>query len=179
MRGVHQPWLTDSVDIENEPRTNSTVDVGADEYWGNSLTGGLSIAILVSYTQAVAGLALPFEASITGHVQGYVWDLGDGITVTNLCQVTHAYAHSGSFPVTLTASNLSGSAATTVTVSIVSEANYYVATNGNDLATGTTGPPPRRPSKRQLIGHSWRDRMGKQWTLCHWRSDETSGRLQD
>ena len=135
--GVNQPWMPGATDIEGEPRINGIADVGADEYWRNSLTGMLSVAISVSYTQAVVGLALPFEAQITGQMQGYVWDFGDGMRATNLCWFTHAYASNGNFPVTLIASNLSGSAATTVTVRIVSGTNYYVATNGNDFASGT------------------------------------------
>jgi PKD repeat protein len=134
--GINQSWMPSATDTEGEPRINGISDVGADEYWGNSLTGALSVAISVAYSQAVVSLALPFEARITGQTQGYIWDFGDGMRATNLCRFTHAYASSGIFSVTLTASNLSGSAATAVTVRIVNGANYYVATNGNDLSIG-------------------------------------------
>ena len=134
--GGNQPWMLGATDVEGELRTNGIADVGADEYWGSARTGSLSVAIWVPSTQAVVGLALPFEARITGQAEGYVWNFGDGMRATNLCEFTHAYSSNGNFVVTLTASNFSGSAATAVTLRIVTEANYYVATNGNDLAEG-------------------------------------------
>ena len=134
--GMNQSWMTNTTDMDGEPRINGVVDFGADEFWSGSLTGALSAAIL-TYSQAIFGFTLSFKAEITGRAQGYVWDFGDGTRVTNRFDVAHVYGTCGDFPVTLSVSNLTGSMVAAVTAHVVEIANYYVTTNGDDKAAGT------------------------------------------
>ena len=87
--------MEDARDIDGESRTNGVVDIGADEYWMGPLTNALSLSVSMAYTQAVVGMALPFEAQITGRAQTIDWDFGDGIRVKNLFDVTHAFTSGG------------------------------------------------------------------------------------
>ncbi len=135
--GTNQDWMAGGTDLDGEPRTNGTADIGSDEYWPANLTGTLAVAISATYTQAAAGFAMPFDTVISGKPQRYTWDFGDGSGATNQCRLTHAYASTGTYPVTLFVTNLSGSAAATVTVQVIEAPALFVATNGSDAAAGT------------------------------------------
>ena len=133
-------YVFTAADLDGEARTNgTTVDVGCDEFWADSRTGTLQVAILTPVgTSAATGYPLSFQADINGHPLTYVWRFGDGVLTTNGFLVSHAYESSGEYLVVLEAANLSGSVSATVTVQIVSMAGAtrYVATNGNDAADG-------------------------------------------
>ena len=133
-------YVFTAVDLDGEARTNGTrVDVGCDEFWANSCTGTLRVAILTPRgTNAVTGYPLSFQADIGGRPLTYVWRFGDGTSNANETVVSHAYESSGEYSVILETANLSGSMSATVTVRIVSmaEATRYVATHGNDAADG-------------------------------------------
>ena len=135
-------YVFTATDLDGEVRTNgTTVDVGCDEFWADSCTGTLRVAILTpAGTNAVVGYPLSFQADIEGRPLTYVWRFGDGASTSNETVVSHAYESSGEYSVVLEAANLSGSVSATVTVRIVSmaEATRYVAANGNDAADGTS-----------------------------------------
>ena len=119
-----------AADVDGEPRTNgAAADVGCDEYWAAGMTGALSVAILAPYTNAVAGTPLPFQAEIQGKANSFTWQFGEaGATngFTNLLTLTYTWAAAGVFPVVLEAFNESGSAAATVTVTLVEGFTNYV-----------------------------------------------------
>ena len=133
-------YVFTTADLDGEARTNgTTVDVGCDEFWADSCTGTLRVAILTpAGTNTVTGYPLSFQADIGGRPLTYVWQFGDGASTTNETVVSHAYESLGEYSVLLEAANLSGSVSATVTVRIVSmaEATRYVTTNGNDAADG-------------------------------------------
>ena len=133
-------YVFTATDFDGEARTNgTTVDVGCDEFWADSCTGTLRVAILTPVgTSAVTGYPLPFQVGINGYPLTYVWRFGDGALTTNETVISHAYESPGEYSVVLEAANLSGSMSATVTVRIasLSEATRYVATNGNDAADG-------------------------------------------
>ena len=133
-------YVFNFADLDGEARTNgTTVDVGCDEFWVDSCTGTLRVAILtLAGTNAMTGYPLSFQADIGGRPLTYIWRFGDGVSTTNEIVVSHAYESSGKYSVVLEAANLSGNVSATVTVQIVSmaEATRYVTANGNDAANG-------------------------------------------
>jgi PKD repeat protein len=136
-RGVDQAWMTDGVDLDGQPRIIGThVDLGAYEFFGSGLTGTLAAAVSAVYTQVAVGYAAPFSASIAGHAQGCVWDFQDGETAADRRELTHAFASSGVFAVTLAASNLEHMVSATTTIQVVERQDLHVAADGNDLASG-------------------------------------------
>ncbi len=127
--------LYTALDVDGEPRTNGVaVDVGCDEVWDNMLTGALQVAILTEATNVVVGFPLAFISDTRGRAQGFCWSASDGFGETNRLMVSHAFAAAGSWEVVLTASNLSGSAAATVTVSVTDGFTNYVVESGAPVA---------------------------------------------
>ncbi len=133
--GSIQPWMTGAVDMDDEPRLNGVVDMGADEFWSGGMTGTLAVDIQAQYTNVAPNFPISFTAFISGKPQGYVWTFGDGVRATNNAVVGHAYSATGTYAVVLLASNLSGQASATVQVHVIN-ADIYVAPSGNDANTG-------------------------------------------
>ena len=133
-------YVLTATDLDGEARTNgAAVDVGCDEFWADSCTGTLQVAILTpAGKNAATGCPLSFQADIGGRPLTYVWRFGDGASTTNETVVSHAYQSPGDYSVILGAANLSDNVSATVTVRIVSpaEATRYVAADGNDAADG-------------------------------------------
>ena len=133
-------FVQTSSDLDGNTRTSGvTVDVGCYEFSSGGTTGALSAAIIVlPSTNTSVGYPLSFQAVIGGHSTSYTWQFGDGNVATNKCLVTHSYDNVGTYPVVLRATNLNASISATVAVHVVSldAATRYVATNGNDAATG-------------------------------------------
>ena len=139
-QGTNQAWMAAGVDADGAPRiAGASVDIGAFEFVSElECTGALYAAVSCAYTQAPAGFSVPFEARVTGRAQGYEWDFGDGTRATGGCVVGHAFAAAGIFPVVLTVSNLAGSVAATVSVTIVeADCELFVRPGGSDAAAGT------------------------------------------
>ncbi|MFH0908619.1 MAG: PKD domain-containing protein, partial [bacterium] len=129
-----------TLDRDDEPRTNGTaVDIGSDEYWAAGITGALTAAIVVDYTNVAAGYTVEFQTDIGGRVRGYTWSFGDGGYAANDSQVLHAFATAGVYDVVLEVSNYTGSVAATVTVQVVllEDAVHYVAPGGGHVAPFT------------------------------------------
>ena len=143
--GTNQVWMADSTDVDGEPRLEgSCMDVGADEFRANGLADALHVAVnLPQGGQAVPGYAIPFQADILGRCQQTRWDMGDGTVLANEAVFRHAFAATGDYAVTLSASNLLGETSATVTVRVWNAA-YYVATNGSDAADGLSWATARR-----------------------------------
>lgn len=129
-----------ALDVDGEARTNGVaVDIGCDEYWASGMTGTLSVAILATYTTAVAGTPLTFDADVRGRAGTILWQINDAGTTnffSDLLSVTYAWPALGSYDVILSAFNGGGSASATVTVTLVNSQTNYV-----DLANPSPAAP--------------------------------------
>ncbi len=135
--GTNAEWMATGTDIDGEARLNAgTVDIGADEFWANSLTDTLQVAISLPLGAVVVpGYPLPLEAAIIGRCEQTTWEIDDGTALTNVPFFTHAFTNTGDYEVRLAASNLLGEVSAVVTVRVL-EVAFYVATNGSDAADG-------------------------------------------
>ncbi len=128
-------------DINRGPRTNdATIDIGCVEYGATSSTGQLSANIeVLPTTNAISNYPLQFQANIFGQPTSWTIAFGDNTSVTNIFSAYHSYESTGTFTVTLTVLNTSGSFSTSTVVSVLSQANAtrYVSLNGNDSFAGT------------------------------------------
>jgi len=94
-------------DMDGDPRImDSTVDIGADEYPGPSLPIAKFSADSVS---GGAPLTVNFTDESAGTVDSWEWDFGDGSPVSDEENPIHIYEDSGSYTVSLTATNAYGS----------------------------------------------------------------------
>jgi hypothetical protein len=134
--GTNLYGLSESVDIDGEPRLNGIVDIGADEYWANSTTGFLSATLSATHTQVCAGYAVPFRAEVAGRAEGYTVSFGDGSAATNLFVARHAYSNPGVYSAVLSVWNLTDAVSATVTVQVVEGADIYVSPSGHDEWSG-------------------------------------------
>jgi len=108
------------------------VDIGCDEYDPATLTGTLAVAIQMPYgTNVAAGFPLEFRALVNGKPMGTRWDFGDGAGVGNTPVCRHAYASSGWFDLSFTASNFSGAATARMGVCVLSGYTNYVSLTGS------------------------------------------------
>ncbi|MDD4737238.1 MAG: VCBS repeat-containing protein, partial [Kiritimatiellae bacterium] len=136
--GTNRDWMASATDIDGDLRLNGVVDMGADEFWANSLTDTLQVAISLPLGPLVSvGYALPMQAAITGRCAQTRWIISDGTVITNDPLPIHSFAVTGLYEVTLSASNLLGETLAVVTVE-VSDVAFYVSTNGSDAADGLT-----------------------------------------
>src|SRR5262249_5373106 len=72
--------------------------------------GGTVIAPAAAFTATVTGRSVAFDGTGTTHSPtSETWNFGDGTSASNVLSTSHAYAHPGTFHVTLTASNSAGS----------------------------------------------------------------------
>ncbi|MFH0908255.1 MAG: choice-of-anchor Q domain-containing protein [bacterium] len=123
--GTNQTWMAEAVDMAGRARIkDGVVDMGAYEYQANTQTGSLSVAIGVNYTNVAVGFAPTFTAQIQGEYSGFVWRWGDGGETPNSAIAGHAYTAPGTYEAVLCASNLTMSAAATVTVQVVEDIRY-------------------------------------------------------
>jgi hypothetical protein len=122
-------------DIDGEPWANPA-SIGCDESWSGSVTGALSAAITVSYTNVAVGFSVSFEAAINGRVNSSSWDFGDGVVVSNRPYVSHAWANAGDYLTVLRAYNNDnqGGISATVMVHVIAQPVYYVARSNSTPA---------------------------------------------
>jgi len=105
-------WLPAS---ETATQKNGSVD----DTWTAGLPGSPVPAFTFSPAAPQVGQAIQFSDGSSGAPTSWSWAFGDGVTST-VQNPTHTYAASGSYTVTLTVANSTGSAATTRTVNVVS-----------------------------------------------------------
>ncbi len=116
------------VDMDGESWL-SPPSIGCDEYPSGSVTGALSVAISVPYTNVAEGFLLDLQASISGRVSASRWEFGDGTVVSNRPYASHAWAAAGDYVVVLRAYNASypdGVPAATV-IQVVAQPVHYVS----------------------------------------------------
>jgi len=149
--GIRNPHLTETspcigtgvggganaagVDIDGDPYpATGGRDIGCDQYVASSATGALTVVFSVSITNALANRAITFQSEIGGRAAGYAWDFGDGSDpVFGEMVTTHAYAEAGTYEVTLSAWNSSGSRSTGTVVRVVRESTTFVSLGGSNL----------------------------------------------
>jgi hypothetical protein len=113
-------------DIDREA-WSSPPSIGCDEYHAGAVTGLLSVALSVSYTNLSVGFPVAFTALIEGHATASRWDFGDGIVISNYPYATHAWSSTGVYPVVLTAWNETyPEGVSTVSVVVVVQPVHYV-----------------------------------------------------
>jgi len=145
-RGAGSPAHVSGMDIDGQPWADPPA-IGCDEYYGGPVTGALSVALRLSYTNVAAGFTVQAQGMFTGHATASRWELGDGTILSNRPSVTHAWSAAGDYPVVLRAYNDSfpaGVAATT-TVHVVTQPIHHVAADSvnpaapyNSWATAAT-----------------------------------------
>jgi hypothetical protein len=120
------------MDIDGEPWANPP-SVGCDEYWSGSVTGAVSAAFGISYTNVAVGFAVNFESAISGRLNASSWDFGDGVIVSNRPYASHAWAASGNYTVVLRAYNndYPAGVTSTATVHVVAQPVHYVVSSGS------------------------------------------------
>jgi hypothetical protein len=144
-RGAGNSLYATGFDIDGEPWANPA-SIGCDEYYVGSVTGALSVQIVASLTNIVVHYPVGLAALIDGRTISSVWDLGDGLLLTNQPVVTHAWSAPGSYAVVLRAYNQSHPEGVTASVTMrVEEGIYYVAADSahpqppyNSWATAAT-----------------------------------------
>ncbi|HEX3628097.1 MAG TPA: choice-of-anchor Q domain-containing protein [Verrucomicrobiae bacterium] len=129
-RGTGSIAASSGVDIDGNPWANPP-SIGCFEAYPDSVLGSFAVAISTAYTNWPPGWALNLQASISGPVYSNVWNFGDGGSVTNEAYVSHTWAASGTYLVTLTAYNDSYPAGIVATqMMFVSQPKvYYVNLN--------------------------------------------------
>ncbi len=82
--------------------------VRSDEALSAGLTGAISVAMSIEYTNATTKFPLRFDADIMGRVLGYKWEFGDGNTSSQQ-HPSHDYTGDGVYTVRLTVTRPTGS----------------------------------------------------------------------
>ena len=127
------------VDFDGETRiVGPSVDMGCDEFVAGGLTGALNVAIAATYTNAVIGAPLSFEALVDGKVVDFAWDFGGGSSNVGVSVVEHAYSGVGHYAVVLRAWNQDCAASATTSVAVVAGSTNYVALGGGHIAPFTS-----------------------------------------
>ncbi|MEO8431833.1 MAG: PKD domain-containing protein [Acidobacteriota bacterium] len=104
-------------------------------------------AFTASTHNPAANSVVQFTDASTGGPTTWAWDFGDGGTSAQR-HPTHVYAAPGSFTVRLTAGNGTGTASTTLAVTVTPETvlrlnaahSFDLTLTAHDPRTGTTGP---------------------------------------
>ena len=121
------------VDIDGESWLEPPC-MGADQFVGGQVTGGLTVGITATCTNVSTGFGVAFVGEISGRACASAWDFGDGVVVSNRPYASHAWAAPGLYEVRLTGYNESypGGVSASVWVRVGAREVYYV--NGANAA---------------------------------------------
>ena len=117
--------------------TNGTVSLGA-----SAMTSPPPVASFTSAAAASPPFAMAFTDTTTGTPTSWAWDFNaDAVTDSTAQNPSHTFPSSGSYPVTLTATNGSGtsSTTTTTTVSATTTPTTTPTTCGSFSVAGSSG----------------------------------------
>jgi parallel beta-helix repeat protein len=126
-------------DIDGEPWANPP-SIGCDEYHAGAVTGPLSVAIAVSFTNVAVGYAVALTAGIEGRTDLSVWDFGDGALEINQPYATHSWAMPGDYLVSLWcfSDSYPGGTNATVTIHVVTGLHYVAGGSASPAAPYTS-----------------------------------------
>ena len=124
-------------DVDGKPRGNPP-SIGCDEYRAESVTGPLTVAVVVNYTNVTVGYPVALKALIGGRTTDSVWAFGDGDVAINQPYVMHEWTEPGDYLVALWAFNEThwDGVSATATIHVARQPVLYVA------ATSTNPQPP-------------------------------------
>ncbi len=103
-RGAGSASFATGTDIDGEPWATPP-SIGCDEFRPGSVTGPLSVRIMTTITNVMAGYPVELTALIEGRTTTSVWQFGHGLTASNQPCVTHVWATPGDYAVILRAFN--------------------------------------------------------------------------
>ena len=104
------------LDIDGEPWPNPPV-IGCDQP-PILATGPITVSLQLSATNTMAGLLVTCQGTLVGQVSAFRWELGDGLVVSNLLVISHAWMATGDYAVVLRAYNQTYPAGVTATVAV-------------------------------------------------------------
>jgi hypothetical protein len=131
-RGRGSPAHASGLDLDGEPWANPP-SIGCDELRAGAVTGPLSVGIAATFTNVAVGYPVGLTALIEGRLTASVWDLRDGVSVTNQPYVTHAWMAPGDYAVVLQAYNETYPAGVSATVTVrVGQGIHYVAVDSSN-----------------------------------------------
>jgi hypothetical protein len=124
--------VTSGMDINGNPWANPP-SIGCEEPYPASLSGNLNVSINAPWTNNPVGYPLTLQANISGPAYSCIWNLGNGIMVTNAGYISPSWPTLGVYPVTLTAYNGSYPTGETATllVNVYQPTNFYVVSSMN------------------------------------------------
>ena len=133
-RGAGSATYASGVDIDGEPWL-SPPSIGCDEYRAGAVTGALTVAIGVAWTNVAAGFAVDLTAWIRGRASASVWDFRDGTVLSNQPYASHTWAAGGDRMVVLRAYNegFPGGLSAAVTIRVGAPVQYVAADSTNPL----------------------------------------------
>lgn len=108
-----------------------------------TFTGAPTASFSLSPTSPLAGAAAQLTDTSTGSPTAWSWSFGDGAT-SSAQNPTHAWSTAGSYPVTLTASNASGSSTASQTVEVRTAGSSVCAPSSTSLCLDGSTPGDRR-----------------------------------
>lgn len=133
-RGTNEEWMSSSVDIDGDPRLGGRVDIGCDEFCAGSMTGQITVTIQAASIPAFTDSVVTLTADIAGRVSGYEWRLHDGQRLANVWHVNQSYSSTGSYEVSLSASNNESSVCSTSVIQVVDRPpTAYVSKVGDNV----------------------------------------------
>ena len=130
-RSAGTPANFTATDIDGKSWLNPP-SIGCDEFYSNILNGPLSVSIQAPITNLAVGSLETLTATISGRVSYNVWNLGNGIMLTNCPNITEAWMAAGTYAVTFTAFNedYPNGVSAAIDLNVLDRVVHYVSQSG-------------------------------------------------